>query len=116
VIGVVCFAVGWLLSTHRKIGAYVALALAAGMFLSHYLINSRPDIYFKLLRSPNLVFYTNLFPFSVSLALPAIWAFSRKRRQKIRVAILAIALIGLSLWDYRFYTLPEAQTWGTHIN
>lgn len=115
-IGAAFLAAGLLLSRGKKAGGQAAIALAAVIFVAHYILNSRPDLYFKLVRSSNLVFYTNFFPFAVLMALPAFWAFSCKRAQKVRVSFLAVALIALSMWEFKFFAIPPAETRGNYID
>jgi hypothetical protein len=114
--GLMCLAAGILLARRKKTGANIGLGLAAFIFLGHFVLNARPDLHLRFLPSPDLIFYTNLFPFAVLMAVPCFGALSKSRGQKARVAVLAAALIILSLFDYRYFLAPLAETRGTIID
>lgn len=99
---------GYVGSRKRPIAlAFMILAvLLGGLGL---LVKDQPDLFLRFFPFPDLLFYTNLYPFAVSLLIFPALQFAKDRKHTVRLSLLCGALFASSLIGYRSFLLPFAE-------
>ncbi|MFH0795025.1 MAG: hypothetical protein V2A74_13445 [bacterium] len=101
------FAAAFLLSGKKT--NYFLLAGAIVVALAGYFFSVRPDILVSIFPFGGALYYANMYPFAVALAIPPAIRLGKNRFHKIRIALLMAALFVVALMPYRAFTQPLAK-------
>lgn len=104
----------WCALDRRRAAA--AMAASAALLVLGVAVFARPDFAVRVLPMESLLFHANLFPLAAALFAPSVFAFARKRGQRIRMGVLCGTLFALSLWDYGNFLAPLARVGPAHVD
>ena len=115
VIIVILFTLGLFLRGKKKT-RYIEFSVVILLFLLSLVAIFRPDIFIRLFPFADLIFYSNIFPFSVAIFIPCAITIGKTKFQKIRIGILCAVLLGVSFLPYKQFYIPLAKCHNVNID
>jgi hypothetical protein len=94
----------------KKFILYLFIPIILFLGTKAYVLSRRPDIFTEFFPYTWIIFYSNLYPFAVSLFIPIAFNLGVSAFQKFRIAVLCLGLFFLSLVPYRYFFSEFARS------